>query len=133
MELVDLTNPPQCDDGTMPEDSQVCKFFEILTDGCAKVGRDLHVPRRWRGVVQDAGFVDIEERVFKVPVGGWPKNRRMKEAGVFEMETLREGLPAIGMGFFTRVLQWKPEEVEVFFAKVRKELDDRKIHVWLPM
>ncbi|KAK4541438.1 hypothetical protein LTR36_008039 [Oleoguttula mirabilis] len=133
LELVDLTNPPQSDDDTMPENSQLGKFFEALTDGCAKVGRDVHVPRKWRPLLQDAGFVNIEERVFKVPIGGWPKDRKMKEAGVFEMETLREGLPAIGMGFFTRVLQWKPDEVQVFFAKVRQELDDKGIHAWLPM
>ncbi|KAK5127714.1 hypothetical protein LTR08_004323 [Meristemomyces frigidus] len=133
MELVDLTNPPQSDDDTIPPNSQVCSFFDMLTDGCARIGRDVHVPRHWRTLLTEGGFTGIEERVFKVPVGGWPKDRRMKEAGVFEMETLREGLPAIGMGFFTRVLGWKAVEVEVFFAKVREELDNRKVHMWLPM
>ncbi|KAK4986249.1 hypothetical protein LTR50_005428 [Elasticomyces elasticus] len=133
LEIADLTNPPACDDDTIPANSQVMKFFEFLTDGCLKVGRDLHMCRKWQPVIADAGFVGLTEKVYKLPVGGWPKDRRMKEAGVFEMETLREGLPAIGMGFFTRVLKWTPEEVHVFFAGVRKELDDKGIHFWLPM
>ena len=82
MELVDLTNPPVSDDNSMPKDSQLRKFFDILTGGCAKVGRDLHMPRKWRPLLQEAGFVNIQEKILKVPVGGWPKDRRMKEAGV---------------------------------------------------
>lgn len=133
VEFADLTNPPQCDDDSAPKNSQLVKFFEILTDGCAKVGRDLKIPHKWKSLLEEAGFTNVEEKTFKLPIGGWPKDRRMKEAGVFEMETLREGLPAIGMGFFTRVLKWTPEEVQIFFAGVRNELNDKSIHVWLPM
>jgi len=133
LEFVDLVNPPRSDDDSIPADSQVRKFFDILTAGCAQIGRDLFAPRRWKATLEEAGFVNVEERFFKLPIGGWPKDRRLKEAGVFEMETLREGLPAIGLGFFTRVLQWRPEEVEVLFAGVRKELDDRTVHSWFPM
>lgn len=49
------------------------------------------------------------------------------------METLREGLPAIALGFFTRVLQWSPDEIEAFFKGVRDELSDKRSHAWLPM
>lgn len=133
IELVDLMNPPQSDDNSIPANSQVMKFFELLTEGCTKVNRDLHSPLKWEAWLSDAGFVNVEKRVYKVPIGGWPKSKRMKEAGVFEMETLREGLPAIGMGFFTRVLGWRAEEVEVFFAGVRRELGNRNIHFWLPL
>ena len=52
---------------------------------------------------------------------------------MFEMETLQGGLQSIGMGFFTRALGWSVEQVEVFFVSVRKEFDDKKIHMWLPM
>jgi hypothetical protein len=43
----------------------------------------------WRQQLEEAGYVNIQERVLKVPIGGWPKDRRLKEAGVFELETLR--------------------------------------------
>lgn len=133
VEFSDLTNPPQSDDNTIPEQSKLLEFFGLLTEGCSKVGRDLHAPKKWKHVLEEAGFINIEERVFKVPIGGWPRDKRLKEAGVFEMETLREGLPAIGMGFFTRVLGWSPESVDEFFKGVRGELDNKAIHFWLPM
>ena len=88
-----------------------------------------------KGQLIGAGFPEagIHHEMFKLPIGGWPKDRRLKEAGVFEMETLQGGLQSIGMGFFTRVLGWSVEQVEVFFVSVRKEFDDKKIHMWLPL
>jgi hypothetical protein len=34
------------------------------------------------------------------------------------------------MAPFTRVLGWRPEEVEVFIAQVRNETVKRSIHAW---
>ncbi|CAK4031644.1 Hypothetical predicted protein [Lecanosticta acicola] len=133
VELADMTIPPESDDNSIPTNSKLREFFNLLVEGSNRVGRDLHAPKRWKSILADVGFVNIEERVFKVPVGEWPKDRRLKEAGAFEMETLREGLPAIGMGVFTRVLQWSPDAVEDFFKGVRAELDDKTIHFWIPM
>jgi len=35
------------------------------------------------------------------------------------------------MAPFTRVLGWRPEEVEVFVAQVKKETVKRSIHAWM--
>ncbi|KAK4635936.1 Methyltransferase pytC [Fulvia fulva] len=72
IELADLTNPPHSDDGSIPINSQLCQFFIELTEGCSKAGRDLHAPKKWPSYVSEAGFTNIHERTFKVPIGGWP-------------------------------------------------------------
>lgn len=41
-----------------------------------------------------------------------------------------EGLEGFTMAPFTRVLGWKPEEVQVLIAQVRTEMLKRKIHGW---
>lgn len=41
-----------------------------------------------------------------------------------------EGLEAFTMALFTRIHQWKPEEVEVLLAKIRAEWKKRRIHGW---
>jgi hypothetical protein len=43
------------------------------------------------------------------------------------------GLSGLSMALFTRALGWKPEEVELFLADVKKEINDTKIHAWAPM
>jgi hypothetical protein len=72
------------------------RFFEHLTDGCKEVGRDLRAMHQWRTQLEEAGYVNIQKRVLKVPIGAWPKDRRLKEAGVLEMETLRVCILLLG-------------------------------------
>jgi hypothetical protein len=49
---------------------------------------------------------------------------------VWEYENLNQGLEAISMGLFTRLLGWSKIEVEVFIAKVRAELKNTRIHAY---
>lgn len=42
--------------------------------------------------------------------------------------TLEEGLEGFTIRLLTQVLKWKPEEVQVLLANVRKDFRDPKIH-----
>jgi SAM-dependent methyltransferase len=133
LEMADLTNPPQSDDNTLPTNSELTKFMGLLNEAYKRIGRDIRLPGKRRPLVEAVGFVNCLERMFRVPIGAWPRDRRYKEIGAFELATLSEGLPALGLRAFTKILEWKPEEAEIFFAMVRRELDDRRIHAWMPL
>jgi hypothetical protein len=133
LEMVDHDVPPRSDDGTLPEESYLVRFYRLLIEASRKTGRDLNVSHRWKQLAQDTGFVDVSERLVKVPLGGWAKDRRLKETGVFCVETVKEGMQAFGLKFLTLQLGWSVEEAEVMFAHVRKELEDRKVHAYLAM
>lgn len=76
----------------------------------------------------DAGFVDVQEHIIKLPVGIWPKNKRLKNVGMFEMVNMDEGLESLSMMLFTRALKWTPEAVQLFLMDVRREVKTKKIH-----
>lgn len=76
----------------------------------------------------DAGFVDVEEHILKLPVGPWPKNKRLKNIGLFEMVNMDEGLEGLTIMLFTRALKWTQEEVQLFLTQVRKDAKDKSIH-----
>ncbi len=59
--------------------------------------------------------------------------RKLTETGLWTNENLAPGLEAFSLGLYTRVLGWKKEEVEIFLMKVRNDMNDRKIHAYLPM
>lgn len=54
----------------------------------------------------------------------------MKELGAYQQVNLIEGMEAYSLALMTRVLGWRSEEVAIFLADVRKELLDRKIHMY---
>jgi hypothetical protein len=52
-----------------------------------------------------------------------------KEIGAWNYMIITEGLEALSLRLFTRVLGWEKEAVEVFCAEVRNELKtNKKIH-----
>jgi hypothetical protein len=79
-----------------------------------------------------AGFVNVTERVFCTPIGPWPKNRQLREVGLYWRAVLMEGLEAIALGPMTRGLGWRREEVEVFLVGVRKAYLEKGTHAWMP-
>ena len=78
--------------------------------------------------MREAGFVDVEEHILKLPVGPWPKDNRLKRVGLFEMVNMDEGVEGLSMMAFTRALNWSPERVHLFLADVRKQAKDRSVH-----
>jgi hypothetical protein len=57
----------------------------------------------------------------------------MKELGAYQQANIIEGLDAFSLALMTRVLGWSSEEVTVLLADVRRELLDRKIHLYAKM
>ena len=72
--------------------------------------------------------MDVEEHIVKLPVGPWPKDKRLKNIGLFEMVNMDEGLEGLTMMLFTRALEWSPERVQLFLKGVREEVKNKEVH-----
>ncbi|WAO93433.1 Hypothetical protein NCS54_01098100 [Fusarium falciforme] len=132
IELQELRFVLECDDGTMREDSQVVAFLNNVKNGLAEFNIDLLGMQKNQQNLREAGFVNIEEMVFKVPLGVWPKKPKMKMVGLYNRSMIYDGLHGIAMGPFTRGLKWTPQEVELFLVGVRKGLMDSSQHGYIP-
>jgi len=119
---------PSTYDNSLPEDSQIMRLYTLLAEIGAKIGIDLDVAQKYKKMMEDAGFEDVQEKVFDLPMGDWHPDPRMKEVGLFQRYQVTEGLQGIASGILTRVAGWTTAEVEVFLAGVRREMKDRNIH-----
>ena len=61
----------------------------------------------------EAGFVDVHETVFKIPLNGWPKDTRLKHVGMLWQRNLLDGLSGFSLGMFSRFMGKTAEEIEV--------------------
>ncbi len=57
------------------------------------MGRSCSVGREYKGLLKDAGFVDVVETVYKWPINRWPKDKKMKEIGEFALFLASSFLP----------------------------------------
>ncbi|GAO15064.1 hypothetical protein UVI_02048740 [Ustilaginoidea virens] len=106
-------------DGSVPPEHPVAKFWTLITEGLDALGVDLEIsaggnlPRK----MEEAGFTNVTERVFHVPIGTWPKNKVLKTVGLYWRTILLDGLQAIALGPLTRGLRWNREQVEMFLME----------------
>ena len=94
------------DDDSLKEDSAIAKWGNTFFKAAESFGTPATSPRHLKRWMIDAGFIDVEEHILKLPVGIWPKNKRLKNIGMFEMVNMDEGLESLSLMLFTRALKW---------------------------
>ncbi|TWU79103.1 hypothetical protein ED733_008740 [Metarhizium rileyi] len=102
-----------------PPDHAFSQLALALGEACCRTGRMLDPSPFLRGWGRDAGFTTIEQQVFKVPIGNWPKDQRSKEIGTMMGVSLSDGVDGMTAMLVRDVLGWPAEEVEVLNARVR--------------
>jgi len=122
------------DDNTMPADSAILRWQTLWNQGIESVGMTgrCYVDKI-KQQMMDAGFINVTVRPYKIPSGPWPKDKRLREAGIYHHVGMFEGLTGLSMRVFTRLLGWSVEEMELLLMQVRAELKKRDIHKYLPL
>ncbi|KAL8969839.1 MAG: hypothetical protein Q9183_001804 [Haloplaca sp. 2 TL-2023] len=127
-ELQELDCRFTSDDGSLTYDSNLSYWARLITEAAEKYNRPIPRYTDYLAWFEKAGFVDIQQNLFKCPTNPWPKHKILKDAGKYQLLAHIEGLEAVSLGLLTRALNWKPEEVKVLMAKIRPELKSRAIH-----
>lgn len=131
--MQDVCLPVTSDDGSLPQESSLAKWSSLIIEAGGKVGFDPSGTSRFSSQMAAAGFINIQETVYKWPLNSWPKGKKDKLLGRWANADISEGLQGISMAFLTRVLGWTQEEVEVFLLDVRKELRDKSKHSYIKL
>lgn len=100
-------------------------FYESM-DRMGKTGRiglNGTMPR----LMQEAGFINIVEKTYQLPCGGWSSDPRMKRIGIYNLAFMEESLEGFAIFMLREVMGWEYAEVLVFVAEMRKALRSSKI------
>lgn len=137
------------EDGSLKKDHHMLKWITTLLDASQDLGREPNPGPKLAGWMKDAGFENVRHERFRVPIGPWPKDphlvrsvlefdynppklrwltQRQKTVGAWNLVQIEDGLEGFTLRLYTQFLGWKPEEVAVLLANVRKNLRDPKIH-----
>jgi len=129
-EIHDAMFPVRCDDGTMPDDTPILRWTQLLVEAAEKLGRSLAMAVRFKEMLEEAGFEDVVEIQFKWPSNSWPREKKFKEIGRWTFACLDGGLEGLSLAFFTHGLGWTKEETLVFCSQVRSDLRNPRIHCY---
>ncbi|KAE8147860.1 S-adenosyl-L-methionine-dependent methyltransferase [Aspergillus avenaceus] len=120
------------DDGTAEEAITAQRWMKLLRDAGRTFGKPLDGINEWKKKLEDAGFVDVTETVLKIPIGVWPKDEKLKQLGKFQFVGQMQAVEAYTPALFTRVLRWSEPDLQVMMQKVKDELSDPSLHLYLP-
>ncbi|POR31834.1 Uncharacterized protein TPAR_07950 [Tolypocladium paradoxum] len=122
-----------CDDGTLDPNGPMARWFRDLTVAGATCDRSVVVGATLREVYERVGFVDVHERIFKIPTNGWAKDEGLKELGRMWERNLLQGVSGFSFCLFNRVFGRTAVEIEVSLVDVRRDISDPRIHAYMPI
>jgi hypothetical protein len=95
-----------------------------VIEGAKVLGKDWWCTPNYKAWFEEAGFVDVVEKVFAWPGNEWVKGEKGKEMGRTMLANGLEGLSAVSMAVLTRVFGMGVEEVEESLGDVRRDMAD---------
>ncbi|KAE8353477.1 S-adenosyl-L-methionine-dependent methyltransferase [Aspergillus coremiiformis] len=133
LEVQAVTSPFLSDDDSLDKAANLKLWMANIVEGLSKFGKPIDNVGGWKDKLKDVGFVDVHQEIRKLPIGPWPKDPKLKEIGKYqgvqELQVIDSYTPAV----FSRILGWSQTELQVLMAKVKSELKDPSVHVYLPV
>lgn len=99
-----MSNITRSDDGTIPEGGAISQWTGYFDQVSERIGIAFHAAEDACQAIKNAGFVNVTERIVKVPVGCWAKDKRLKAWGSWFQYFVLEGLEGFVIRSFTEVL-----------------------------
>ncbi|KAF5578262.1 mRNA 3 end-processing YTH1 [Fusarium pseudocircinatum] len=103
--------------------SAIARWGTIFEEGCKRLGTSfIPLPSDVQAKHLEAvGFVDIQSRIIKVPIGSWPKERNLKNIGGLAKMSITGDIQG-WVGFMAHICEWKNSDIEDYCVQLSKEL-----------
>lgn len=104
IEQAEISVAPISDDGSVTEDHIFTRWGNLSLQVGELFGKSLTIHKDAKGLIRDAGFEQVTEKVYKLPIGGWSNDRKLKDIGMWNQLYWEYGLEAWSMALMTRIL-----------------------------
>lgn len=122
------------DDDSIKEDSVINTFWNPLWKELGKkLGLSFQVleERLQNKGFEEAGFVDITEVNYKLPIGGWPLDPKLAEIGTLTLLTMINDLEGYTLVPWNIVHGESTPGYQETLAYLRKELRSKSVHAYM--
>ncbi|ENH64805.1 hypothetical protein FOC1_g10005570 [Fusarium oxysporum f. sp. cubense race 1] len=120
----------ESDDGTVTDTSAMHEWGRFFIEGGKKMGQPCTIIEDdlQQKCMREAGFEDIQVADYKIAIGGWPKDKKMREIGQYVLAALEQDFEGYVLYMASQLLGWSMQEVKVYCAQLRRELRSTANH-----
>lgn len=104
IEQIEMDINAQSDGSTTASNSKVkelCTFTQQLSIASE---RDFYISKSMKTLIEEAGFVNVQERTINLPLGSWAADPKLKDIGRFLERYYKTGLQGWLLQICTRTL-----------------------------
>ncbi|KAL2256014.1 hypothetical protein VTK26DRAFT_2349 [Humicola hyalothermophila] len=105
-EVKDILLTPKCNDRSLKGDSYLLTWARLLAEAADKMGRPINLASRYREMLVEAGFTNVEVVEQKWPTNGWAKDSKLRKLGLWSLETFAKELETISTALLRHGLGW---------------------------
>lgn len=126
-ECLEMSASIHSDHYKIPEDNAILRWTALLKRGMQRMGSTLEVDfDKIASLMHEVGFVDVVIKPFKVPVGTWPRDQTLKQAGSVQLVAMLEGMEGLSLAIFTRCLEWSIDDTKKLIEEAKQEFTRKK-------
>ncbi|RYP02439.1 hypothetical protein DL765_010741 [Monosporascus sp. GIB2] len=124
----------ESDNGSVTPDSPLTRWAKMNREGGERLGKPFTVYSDNLQVqgIQEAGFIDITVKNFKIPVGSWPADLRLREIGQQNQSAIEHDIEGTMTFMWDLVIQKPIDEMRLFAMSARKEMRKPTVHAYVP-
>jgi hypothetical protein len=93
------------DDGSITDDHIMAQWSKVFLEAGEKMGRTFRIFNCAKEYISDSGFVDIKETKYKLPIGGWSSDPKMKDIGRWNLLQFTRGVEGFALFLLKDVMQ----------------------------
>ena len=132
-ECLEMTTSIRSDHTKIKSDNAIVRWTTLLKEGIQRMGSSLDVDfDKIAWMMREVGFVDITVKPFKVPIGTWPRDPTLKEAGSVQLVAMLEGIEGLSLAVYTRCLGWSIDDTQKLIAETRQEFTRKRACYYWP-
>lgn len=102
IEQIEVEIKVHCDDDTRKPDSAIEGLTNQVSEMSAAHGSYFEIAQNMARIMREAGFTDVREAKYKLPVGWWSADPKYKEIGRFFERFYKTGLQGWLMHIWTK-------------------------------
>ncbi|KAK8075636.1 hypothetical protein PG997_010299 [Apiospora hydei] len=112
------------------EGTAMQKWNRGMLQAFKQIGQELDFIKGYPSKLTEAGFVNIQERRYPVPVTCWAPGKRLQRIGMLMRQNTAVVLEMYSETVFVGVLGWSKEDLQILMRDVREDLLNNNIHCY---
>ncbi|RMZ81897.1 hypothetical protein DV738_g1952, partial [Chaetothyriales sp. CBS 135597] len=130
VEHIEYGSMAYCDDGTEKADSLIVRLAHLSHEMGGAMNLEFSVAEQAADRLRAAGFINVRETKYKLPLGQWWQHPRYKEIGRLFEHYYKTGLHGWLIAPLTRGMKFPEEDVDDFCKRAFDEIDSGQHHYY---